>query len=283
MPKKSTSSPHLPVPSLTVSSDQLNGFWLIAIRLKEIPEFREWWLPAFAEMESFAASQKQRIDDLTANLSAEGRGAAAAATSPAFRNLERGAQLEALVYFYQLGQGLDDIASLQWDRYRRRIHELVRPLRLQGIAEVMFAIDFLALGLMGDVKPKSAVDDPRQRQLADLISRGLSGLAHDELSQLSPARRRKMIKPQIGRVSRHMKTFNLIDRIDFWIANKVHGLPIREIANMAQDDGALAPGVDRYATIRRYIRQTNQILGYEAVGRPRPGGAVAQWKLLTKW
>jgi hypothetical protein len=178
------------------------------------------------------------------------------------------------------------IKAIQMDwrgtNYHSRLQALIEPLGVPGLAEVMEILD--------DVKGcelHKSLAGPIAGPMGDLLEAGIVR----ELTDLSPteamSETRGQISRRIGRkvnpLRLHFMRYALAQRIALWVQNVVYGESIDSVAGRLERDEGRDGDTQPYEWVKKQVREASEILEVErSPGRPRKGGVLRHWKLMTK-
>lgn len=261
--------------------DRFQALGLVALALRAVPDFVRLWRPAYDELAAAVRGARPEIVRRWADLSAEGRGAAVAFGSPSLFLQPEPARLEAVAYHAGAEGPFGTLVEAALEAYRTRIHVLLVPLHVEGLADTLLHIDLNEIGLFELLKEAGGVAGPWGDALEASLLRGLTDLGPADLAKTTPGRVRRRIRRKSGPLGRHLKTYDLPQRVQFWIINKVFGVRQADIASQLQEADELAVGGDLEARVRRSIQDVNKLFGTRRPGRPRKGAALAYWNDLA--
>ena len=269
-------------PEAIEALDRWKALIIVASALRAIPDFVRVWKPAYDRLAAALEEARPDVMRRWTNLSPEARGAAMAFGSPSFLAQPDQAQLDGAAYRAEADQLFDAHAGAAFESYRSRIDELLDPLAVEDLANTLLMIDVKATGLFEQLKEAGGVAGPWRDALEAELFRGLTDLGPADLAKTTPGRVRGRIKRKSGRLARHLKTYDLEQRVKLWIMNKVFGIPQGAIASHLQAAGEAVASGDPAARIRRHIRDVNRLFGTHPRGRPQKGGMLAHWNQLAK-
>ena len=275
-----------PVTPLTPESIEVFDRWqaliLVAWALRAVPDdFVRLWRPAYDRLAAAVREALPEIVRRLADLSPEGRGAAIAFGSPSLLLQPEAAQLEGVSFRAALEQLFGTHAGAAFASYLSTIDELLEPLAVEGLADILLLIDLKEIGLFEQLKEAGGVAGRWWDALETGLLRDITGLGPADLAKTTPGRIRERIRRKSGPLARHMKTYDLEQRVLLWIRNKVSGDTQAEIALQLQEAGKVATGGDPEARIRKHVQDINKLFRVHPLGRPRKGGALAYWNQLA--
>ena len=278
-----TDQPVAPFPAeAIVVLDRWKALILVASALRAVPDdFVRLWRPAYDRLAAAVREALPEIVRRLADLSPEGRGAAIAFGSTSLLLQPEAAQLEGVTFRAELEQLFGTHAGAAFASYLSTIDELLEPLAVEGLADILLLIDLKEIGLFEQLKEAGGVAGPWWDALETGLLRDITGLGPADLAKTTPGRVRGRIRRKSGPLRRHIETYDLEQRAHFWFMNKILSIPQAEIASRLQKAGEVAAGGDPGARIRRYIRDVNKILGTHTRGRPQKGGVLAYWSRLA--
>ena len=147
----------------------------------------------------------------------------------------------------------------------------------------MIIVDAKSLGLTRIIYDSGPIEGPYLEILEMKVMTFLTDLSPSGLAKETPGRVRKRMELKSAPLRRHLKRFNLSERIDLWVMNVVYGMTYGEIAVVLQDDEQyLAVGESPYEWVRKQVRDANHLFDVTRKGRPRKGGVLRQWKLMAE-
>ena len=145
---------------------------------------------------------------------------------------------------------------------------------MEGLADTLFLIHLNEIGLFELLKEAGGVAGPWRDALEANLLRGLTDLGPADLAKTTPGRVRGRIRRKSGPLARHMKTYDLAQRVQFWFINKVFGVRQADITSQLQDADEGAAAGDLEARVRRSIQDVNKLFGTRQPGRPKKGGCL---------
>ena len=275
-----------PVTPLTPEAIEVLDRWkaliLVASALRAVPDdFVRLWRPAYDRL---AAAVREALPEIVrrwADLSPEGRGAAVAFGSPSLFLQPEAAQLEGVAYRAEAERLFDTHVGVALESYRALIDELLDFLAVEGLADILLLIDLKEIGLFEQLKEAGGVAGPWWDALETGLLRDLADLGPADLAKTTPGRVRGRIRRKSGPLARHIKTYDLEQRVEFWFRNKVFGVTQAEIALQLETAGDGLEGGDPERWVRRQVQDVNRLFGLSKPGRPAKGGALAYWNSLA--
>ena len=143
------------------------------------------------------------------------------------------------------------------------------------------AFDFDRWGMTSVLYRSGPIEGPLKPHLSTEILQAATDLTPLGLALETPEQLRRRIAIKLGPARRHLRQFNLTERIDLWYENVVLGVTLKKIAErLDRDPSHVARGDSSRDWIRKQMRDANRILGSVRRGRPRKGGVLLLWKLM---
>jgi hypothetical protein len=204
---------------------------LLVWELLQIPEFVELWERARKEPRNILTAIAPVLENINAGLSPEGRGAFLLGSS-VFDLYDQNARVEAVVAAVRLGnlaKQVNDSLCVQGIHlnYRSDIQALVEPLGIPGFADVMMV---WGIGTWDLNWVNGPVEGHGRDMLESMVVRGLTDLSPVEVIAETPSLFNKRVSQKMSSISRHLKQYNLPQRIHLWVRSVVMGETMAEIA-----------------------------------------------------
>ena len=259
--------------------DRLRAIVLIATRLKAMPAFVRLYKPVADELATAFGVVQPAIRERWVQLSPEGRGAVIAAGSPGFFLQPEDAQSEASSYLQEIDRLMKPRAGVQLGAYRVRVAELLAPLRVEGLLDALLVVELKEQGLFDRSKDASPLAGPAWDGLEAGILRALTDLGPVEASVMPLGAIQARARRKLGSLTRHLTTYDLPQRVDLWILNRVYGKSALQIASDMQKAGLVEQDRDPLDRVRRHLRETKELLGTQS--RRAEVGAFDHWNSLA--
>ena len=268
-------------PETIEAVDRLTALTRVAQSLRAVPDFVRLWRPAYDGLAAGVWEALPEIKRRWAALSPEGRGAAVALGSPSLFLQPEAAQLEGVAYRAEADRLFGTHAEAAFASYLSTIDKLLAPLAVEGLANALLSIDMKEIGLSEQLKEAGGVAGPWLDAVETGLLRDLTDLGPKDLANTTPGRVRGRIRRKSGPLARHMKTYDLKRRVQFWFVNKILGVRQADIASQLQEADEVAVAGDPEARIRKSIQDINKLFGTRQPGRPKKGGVLAYWNELA--
>lgn len=253
---------------------------LVARLLREVPAFSRLWKPAYDRLSAALHEVLPSVIQRWGGLSPEGRAAAIAFGSPSFSVQATQAQGEGAAYRADADR-LFAPAEAALMAYESQINELLAPLGVDGLAYTLLMIDLNTIGLFRRLKEAGGVAGPWRDAFETELFRDLTGLGPADLAKTPPGQVRARMKRRSGPLGRHLKTYDLLGRVELWVKNKVFGVTQADLASQLAAAPDARESADPEGRVRKSIQDVNRLFGTSQPGRPRKGGALAYWKGLS--
>lgn len=143
----------------------------------------------------------------------------------------------------------------------------------------MLVVELKEQGLFD--RPKDA--SPLAGQAWDGLEAGILGALTDlgpvEASVMPLGAIQTRARRKLGSLTRHLTTYDLPQRVDLWILNRVYGESALQIASDMRKAGLVEQDRDPLDRVRRHLRETKELLGTQS--RRAEVGAFDHWNSLA--
>jgi len=258
--------------------------FLLLAELLQIQEFTELWREAREIPGKVMEAIRPKLEEISASLSPEARGALFSIGGTAFGLSDKDVQDEAQLAVAKL-KFLEDVTNdflrKEGIDYLPRLEVIVKPLGVPNLVYFMMTWDMKEWGI--DRILAGPVAGPTRDLLESTFIRELTDLSPVEAMSETRAKINRRITRKISPLSRHIKQYKLAQRVHMWLRNVVLGETIAKIANEIEDAKPAGNKKEPSDWVKKQIRDASKILEVKRPpGRPRKGGVLRQWKLMAK-
>lgn len=260
---------------------------LLVKELSQIPEFVELWDRVRATVSPRMQELMTGLHSALREMSPEGRAAFIAFAIAAFEShpeyyalcsdVHKQELLPALGIVQKMLQVAREPVSREVNslnlgsNYMDCLDSMVKPLCVPGLAGELMLVDAMKWGF--DVEWFLPIDGPIAYIYEGTYLRQLAGLSTMDASEEPPGRVRRNTLTTLAPVRRHIKRYDLPQRIHLWVRNKVYGETIEHVANSLGLAG-------NFEWVKQQIHEATRDLGAKVpVRRPPKGGGLRWWKM----